>query len=128
MISVEMVQTIYLFSASIGILAMIPQIRRLLVIKQSDGLSLTTWGTWACCQVISFIYAVSINAKAYMLVSAVWICFYWTMAFLIIKYRKRRSLLDTVMYWMQRGREERTGFTFRLRHNSLSASENTKNL
>lgn len=107
MLSVETIQVIYLCSASIGIAAMIPQIRRLLIIKQSDGLSLTTWGTWACCQVISFIYAVSINARAYMLVSAIWIGFYWTMVFLIIKYRKRRSLLDTVMYWVQRGREER---------------------
>lgn len=107
MLSVETIQVIYLCSASIGIAAMIPQIRRLLIIKQSDGLSLTTWGTWACCQIISFTYAVSINARAYMLVSAIWIGFYWTMVFLIIKYRKRRSLLDTVMYWMQRGREER---------------------
>lgn len=99
-------QTIYLISSSIGILAMIPQLRRLIMTKQSDGLSLTTWGTWACCQMVSFAYAISINARAYMLVNVVWISFYWTMVFLIIKYRKRRSLLQTLVYWHKRGREE----------------------
>lgn len=104
-----MIQIIYFISSSIGILAMIPQVWRLMQTKQSDGLSLTTWGTWACCQMVSFAYAVSINARAYMVVNVVWIAFYWTMVILIIKYRKRRSLLDTLIYWHRRGREERKG-------------------
>lgn len=56
---------------------------------------------------VSFAYAASIDAKAYMLVGAIWIAFYWTMVMLIIKYRKRRSLLDTIMYWQKRGRDEK---------------------
>lgn len=107
-----MIQTIYLISSSVGIIAMIPQLVRLIKTKQSDGLSLTTWGTWACCQMVSFAYAVSINARAYMLVNIFWISFYWAMAFLIIKYRKRRSLLDTLLYWHQRGRDEKKQFVF----------------
>jgi len=103
----ETIQIIYLISSAIGIIAMIPQLRRLLAMKQSDGLSLTTWGTWACCQMVSFAYATSIGAKAYMLVGAIWITFYWTMVILIIKYRKRRSLLDTLMYWHKRGEEDK---------------------
>lgn len=109
----ETIQIIYFISASIGILAMIPQLRRLITTKQSDGLSLTTWGTWACCQMVSFAYAMSIDARAYMIVNVVWISFYWTMVFLIIKYRKRRSLLDTMLYWYKRGREEKSGLVFR---------------
>ena len=106
----ETIQTIYLCSASIGILAMIPQIRKLLILKQSDGLSLTTWGIWGCHQIVSLIYAFSINATGYMIVNAVWLCFYWTMVVLIIKYRKRRSLIETILYWFRRGREENNQF------------------
>ncbi len=109
----ETVQIIYFISASIGILAMIPQLRRLIISKQSDGLSLTTWGTWACCQMVSLAYAISINARAYMIVNVVWITFYWTMVFLIIRYRKRRSLLDTITYWYKRGRSDRIGALFK---------------
>lgn len=101
----EIIQIVYLISSAIGIIAMIPQLKRLITMKQSDGLSLTTWGTWACCQMVSFAYAASIGAHAYMVVGAVWITFYWTMVVLIIKYRKRRSLLDTLKYWHRRAGE-----------------------
>lgn len=103
----QTIQTIYLMSASIGILAMIPQLKRLIMTKQSDGLSLTTWGTWACCQIVSFAYAISVNAKAYVFVSAIWIGFYWTMTVLIIKYRKRRSLLNVIMDWAKPRKKEK---------------------
>ncbi len=101
-----MVQTLYFISSSIGIIAMIPQVRRLVETKSSDDLSLTTWGIWACCQMISFAYAISIQAKAYMIVNVVWITFYWLMVALIIKYRKRRSLLEVIATWWRRGKEK----------------------
>jgi uncharacterized protein with PQ loop repeat len=104
----ETIQIIYLISSAIGIIAMVPQLKRLITMKQSDGLSLTTWGTWACCQMVSFAYAASIGAHAYMLVGAIWITFYWTMVVLIIRYRKRRSLLDTILYWHRRGDKDNT--------------------
>lgn len=103
----EIILPVYFASSAIGIIAMIPQLRRLIITKQSDGLSLTTWGTWACCQIISLIYALSVGAHAYALVCTIWIAFYWAMTILIIKYRKRRSLLDTLLYWHKRGREEK---------------------
>lgn len=102
----QTIQTVYLFSSAIGILAMIPQIRKLIVVKQSDGLSLTTWVTWGCCQVVSFLYAISVGATAYMYVNVAWITFYITMVFLIIKYRKRRGLIETVAYWFRRSRTD----------------------
>lgn len=103
----ELVQNIYILSSAIGILAMIPQIRKLIVVKQSDGLSLTTWVTWGCCQTVSLLYAISVGATAYMYVCMVWIGFYASMAFLILKYRKRRGLIETLAYWRRRGIEER---------------------
>lgn len=110
------IQTIYLISASIGILAMIPQIKKLVTVKQSDGLSLTTWVVWGCCQTISFLYASSIGATAYMYVSTVWIAFYVTMVFLILKYRKRRGLIETLLYWRERGNEEKRNIVFNIEH------------
>lgn len=101
------IQIIYMISSSVGVCAMIPQIRRLLQRKESNELSLTTWTTWACCQCVSFLYAISIHATAYIIVNIAWISFYFTMVTLIIRYRKRRSLLATLGDWMQRGREER---------------------
>lgn len=109
---IEIIQTIYLISATVGIIAMIPQLRRLIKTKQSDGLSLTTWSTWACCQMVSFIYAMSIDARAYMLVGAVWITFYWTMVVLIVRYRKRRSLIETLLYWHKRGNDDKVQLSF----------------
>lgn len=102
----EYILTAYLISASIGVLAMIPQIKQLVATKQSDELSLTTWVTWGCCQVMSFMYAISIHATAYVIVNIAWISFYITMVTLIIRYRKRRSLIATILYWLRRGREE----------------------
>lgn len=102
----EYIQTAYLISSSIGVLAMIPQIKQLVTTKQSDELSLTTWTTWGCCQVMSFVYAISIHATAYIIVNVAWISFYITMATLIIKYRKRRSLSATILYWLRRGRDD----------------------
>lgn len=107
-------QTIYLISASIGILAMIPQIKKLLIIKQSDGFSLTTWAIWVCCQTVSFMYASSIGATAYMYVNAAFIVFYATMVVLIVKYRKRRGLIETILYWKQRGHNEEQDALVRL--------------
>lgn len=108
------IQTIYLISASIGILAMIPQIKKLLIVKQSDSFSLTTWMVWVCCQVVSFTYASSIGAHAYMYVHATYLLFYIMMVFLIVKYRKRRGLIETLLYWKKRGREEEQDVIFKI--------------
>ena len=107
------IQTIYLISASIGMLAMIAQIKKLLVVKQSDSFSLTTWTVWVCCQAIAFMYASSIGAHAYMYVHATYMVFYITMVVLIIKYRKRRGLIETLLYWKKRGYQEEQDIVFK---------------
>ncbi len=105
---------------------MIPQIKKLLVVKQSDGFSLTTWAVWVCCQCVSLLYASSIGATAYMYVNAVYITFYATMVFMIIKYRKRRGLMETILYWKRRGREEEQDPLFRLGNISFMQKNETK--
>ena len=108
------IQTIYLISASIGMLAMIAQIKKLIIVKQSDSFSLTTWTVWVCCQAVAFVYASSIDARAYMYVHATYMVFYITMVFLIVKYRKRRGLIESILYWRQRGHEEERDIILKL--------------
>ena len=49
-----------------------------------------------------------------MYVNVVYITFYAAMVFMIIKYRKRRGLVDTILYWKRRGREEEQDSLFKL--------------
>lgn len=96
------IEIIYLISASIAVLAMVPQIKRLLLTRQSDELSLATWATWGGCQLISLLYAISLNAQAYIIVNVAWIAFYAMMVFLIIKYRTKRNLIGMVIDLLRR--------------------------
>lgn len=74
---------------------MVPQIKQLLITKESDELNLGTWVAWAACQGVATAYAISIHALAYVVVSVAWTMFYVAMALLIVKYRhtakKQRS-------------------------------------
>jgi uncharacterized protein with PQ loop repeat len=99
------IQTIYLFTSFLTVLATIPQLKQLIHTKQSDQFNLMTWLMFGGNQLMSFAYAISINATAYIIVTMAWISFYIIMLFLIIKYRKRRNLFATLAYWFQRGRE-----------------------
>ncbi len=96
------IEIIYLTSSTIAVFAMVPQIKRLILTRQSDELSLGTWATWGCCQVVSFLYALSLNVRAYIYVSIVWFAFYALMVFLIIKYRTKRNLLGMAVDLLRR--------------------------
>jgi uncharacterized protein with PQ loop repeat len=96
------IETIYLLSSLIAVCAMVPQVKRLVLTKQSDELSLGTWATWGCCQLVSFMYALSLNVRAYIIVNATWIAFYALMVFLIIKYRTKRNLVMMVIDVLRR--------------------------
>lgn len=108
------IQTIYLLTSFLTVLATIPQLKQLVFTKQSDQFNLITWLMLGGNQLMSFAYAISINATAYVIVNVAWIMFYVVMLFLIVKYRKRRSLFSTIAYWYQRGRKSKPGvFSFR---------------
>lgn len=87
----------YLISSLIAVGAMIPQVKRLVISKQSDELSLGTWATWGCCQLVSFLYALSLHVTAYIIVNIAWIAFYAVMVTLIVRYRTKRTLLKDVI-------------------------------
>jgi uncharacterized protein with PQ loop repeat len=96
------IEIIYLLSSSIAVLAMIPQVKRLLITKQSDELSLGTWATWGCCQLISLLYAFSLRIEAYIIVGIAWMTFYVVMVSLIIKYRKNRNIIKMGLGLLER--------------------------
>lgn len=50
-------------------------------------MNVNTWATWAACQVVSLVYALSVGAIAYAAVSAIWIALYVLMVILIIRYK-----------------------------------------
>jgi len=83
------IELIYLTASLIAIVAVVPQIKKLLVTKQSDELSLGTWTAWTACQGVALLYAISIHAVAYIVVNILWIVFYAVMVFLIIRYRNK---------------------------------------
>ncbi len=85
----QTIEIIYLSSSAIAVFAMAPQIKQLLVTKQTDELSLSTWLAWLGNQVVALFYAISINAVPYIIINFAWIAFYVIMAYLIFKYRKR---------------------------------------
>jgi uncharacterized protein with PQ loop repeat len=70
-----------------------PQIKQLLIAKQSDELSLPTWLAWTVCQVVSLVYSIALHALPFMVANIAWVTFYLAMLCLIIKYRKKTSLV-----------------------------------
>ena len=83
----HLIQSLYLLSSFVSVVAMWPQIRQLLVTKQSDELSLSTWISWTIGQIIAELYAVSLHAAPYLIASTSWLLFYFVMLALIIHYR-----------------------------------------
>lgn len=103
-----MIQILYLLASFIAVAATIPQVKQLLITKESDELSLSSWSTWGVCQVMASVYAASIGAWPYVIVSTAWVAFYVVMVFLIIKYRRpvikykqQRALRDAVPVTVQ---------------------------
>lgn len=90
----EPIEIIYLCASSVAIFAMIPQIAKLVKVKRSDALSLSTWSTWAVCQVVSLVYSVSIGAIPLFMANIVWVTFYAIMVFLIFRYRTKPIKLE----------------------------------
>lgn len=82
------IQILYILASFIGVIAMVPQVKQLLITRQSDEFNLSTWMSWMACQGVATVYAVTIGAMAYVAVSTVWAMFYALMVILIIKYKR----------------------------------------
>jgi uncharacterized protein with PQ loop repeat len=84
-------EIIYLTTTSGSVLTALPQVRQLLVLKNSDELNAFSWAAWLVAQITALFYAISIASIPYVIVNIMWILFYATMLGLIIKYRPRGS-------------------------------------
>jgi len=82
------IQIIYIIASLVAVAATIPQVKQLLLTKESDELNLTSWSTWTAYQIVATAYGMSIHAWLYVAVSTAWVAFYVTMLALIIKYRR----------------------------------------
>lgn len=86
------IQTLYLIMSAAAVVAMAPQIKQLLITKQSDELNLGTWVIWALNQCTALIYSITIHSVPFLLANIAWVSFYAVMLTLIIKYRRNVAL------------------------------------
>ena len=91
------VESIYMAAAIISIGACVPQIRRLIQTKNSDGFSVPTWVMWSGTQVVTLVYVISLQAMLMVAVNIIWVTFYGAMTILIVHYRlkKHQPATDT---------------------------------
>lgn len=86
-----MIEFIYIAASFASICAMAPQVKRVLMTKRTDELSLTSWTTWAITQAGTTAYAASINALLFIIISSTWLFYYASMVALIVHYRRRST-------------------------------------
>jgi len=84
-----MIEIIFLIVQSVTLLASMPQVVKLVKMKQSDELSIFTWSIWLISQFVSLAYVLSINNIPLIMVNTVWSLFYLVMMVLIFKYRTK---------------------------------------
>lgn len=85
---------LFITSALLSVVAMIPQIKKLRETKNSDEFNVFTWSIWTFGQVVGIAYAISVGANAFLFVSALWLLFYVYMVSLIIKYRPKKYAMQ----------------------------------
>lgn len=87
------IEIIYLLASTGAIIAMAPQVKKLLVTRRSNELSLPSWCVWCMSQMTAVAYGISLRATAYIVINVIWLLYYVTMTCLIIKYRQRSEEL-----------------------------------
>ena len=85
------IEALYLSAALIAIGACVPQLRQLIRAKASDEFNFSTWLIWTMTQSVTLMYVISIGNFLMAGVNLVWVSFYATMTFLIIRYRYRAT-------------------------------------
>lgn len=88
------IKVAYVIFVFLAIAACIPQVKQLLLQKDSQGFELGTWSVWLMAQVAATIYTASIEAYIIMATSIAWGLFYAVMVSLIVYYRHRPCGID----------------------------------
>ena len=91
----HLIEITYLILSALSVVAMVPQIRQLLITKQSDELSLATWFIWGTYQTTALIYSITLHAIPWLITNLTWVSFYVVMLTLIVKYRKNPANVTT---------------------------------
>ena len=81
---------ILLVAGTASVVASIPQLVRLIRLKHSDEFSVISWSVWLLYQVVSLIYAFSINSVPYIVINLLWVIFYISMIVLILRYKSSK--------------------------------------
>lgn len=82
----SLIEFLYSLSASIALIACIPQLRQLIATKRSEEFSLQTWVLWTATQSVTLVYTISIHNVLMITVNILWVSFYALMTYLIFHY------------------------------------------
>lgn len=81
------IEFFYLSTTFVSVMASLPQIKQLWVMKNSDEFNLITWAAWLTSQFAALIYSISIGSVIYITINLIWFVFDLSMYILILKYR-----------------------------------------
>lgn len=84
----ETIQLLYICSTGIAIMATIPQLKKLIIIKSSREFSLGSYAMWSCTQATALLYMISIGNVLLIATTSIWTLYQLTMVGLIIHYRR----------------------------------------
>jgi uncharacterized protein with PQ loop repeat len=79
-------QVLYIIAGVVALSAGLPQMRKLIMLKDSTEFSLQTWLMWTITQVVSATYVSTLGDPFVLIMSSSWAAFYALMVVLIVKY------------------------------------------
>lgn len=91
------IEIAYMSAALVSLSACIPQIRTLLIKKNTDEFNTATWAAWLCTQLVTLAYVASIGSLLMVIVNICWVSFYAAMVGLILYYDKKNKHAATFM-------------------------------
>lgn len=92
----------YLIASSIAIMAMLPQVKQLLVTRQSEEFNVFSWSSWTFSQFVALMYGISLGAVPYIVINSIWLAYYLVMIGVIIYFRKpQKSAALTEFNYLQ---------------------------
>lgn len=88
---IELITFAYISVQLLSLVMSWPQVHKLLIMKDADELSLSTWSVWLTAQTVTTLYAATTGQAFWFVASVVWMIFDISMVALIIKYRPRSA-------------------------------------
>jgi uncharacterized membrane protein HdeD (DUF308 family) len=84
-------QILVTLSTIVAITAGIPQMLKLIRVRNSDEFNKSTWLLWVATQSVSTVYACALGDILLIAVNTTWVIFYSIMVFLILYYDPKRG-------------------------------------